>query len=115
MTDLDAWARRVFAQNSQDHSLWVEYSDAFRQAAAFMWDHIASSSDVCQKTERLVRGGRIAMMLEGLAIETLAKAVLVKQGNPVVADGRWVLRGDGHDIPTLVAKTGYSAPLRSGA
>jgi hypothetical protein len=94
-------ARARFAKRGSDPLSWLGYALALRDSARLLWDHAEAASDDAAKTERFGLT-LVALMLAGLAIEVLAKALLVQQNSAVVSDFRG---GKGHDIVALVERT----------
>ena len=85
--------RVIFEERGRDASAWLRHAHALRTAARPLWDRL---SDL----------GHIAMMLEGMAVEALAKAVRATQEPALVSDGRWTLQT--HDLRSLVDDTGLT-------
>jgi hypothetical protein len=99
-------ARARFAKRASDPLYWLGYALALRDSARLLWSH--ADADDAAKTGPYWREP-VALMLAGLAIEVLAKALLVQQNPAVVSDFRG---SKGHDIVALVART--KVPIARG-
>src|SRR5207247_2696068 len=73
-------AKGVFEKRGRDPRAWQAYALSLRESARVLWDHADAAPDDASRGERfgLVP---VAMMLAGLAIEVVAKALLVHR-NP---------------------------------
>ena len=91
-------ARAHFSKRSSEPLYWLGYALALRDSARLLWGYVDAASD---DEDRFGRTS-VALMLSGLAIEVLAKALLVQQNPAVVPEFRG---SKGHDIVALVAKT----------
>src|SRR5262249_50282587 len=64
---------------------------------------IDEATDRMEKVGWFASVGKIALMLEGYAVEMLAKAILVSRRPELVGDGRWSGPQKGHPLPELLA------------
>jgi len=82
---------KLFEERGRSAEAWRAHAHALREAANTMW-------------EGPLDHHQVAMMLDGLAIEALAKAVQIAQDPTLVSAGRWTLKS--HDLESLVAEAG---------
>jgi len=109
----DAHAKRTFEKNGRDPRLWVAFADDLHHAADVLWEATSPIAPVkgeppsLEKIAWLMSVGKIAMMLDGFAVEMLAKAVMVRRDPDAVKDGRWRGRRKGHPLPALLEEIGF--------
>lgn len=93
-------AKAQFAKRATDPLYWLGYALALRDSARLLWDTPDAPSD--DETKFPYGLTSVALMLSGLAIEVMAKALLVQQNPAVVSE----FRGNkGHDLVALVGRT----------
>lgn len=100
--DVDQRSEGTLETRGCDPRAWAEVADDLHRAAGLLWDQIGASVDSPEKRRWLVSVGKIAMMLEGCALEMLAKAVYVSQHPDSVQGGRGCGPPQGHDLPILL-------------
>jgi hypothetical protein len=105
--DLDQESKRAFEKRGRDPRTWAAVADDLHQAAGVLWDQIDAANNQ-KKMEWLVSVGKVSMMLEGCAIEMLAKAVLVKQNPALIENGRWCGPQTGHPLPKLLETVDFT-------
>jgi len=91
-----------FETRGRDPLAWQGYALTLREGARVLWDHVNAASDAKQTRERFGLM-LVAMMLAGLAIEVLAKALLVRENPRLIVYGKW--KGSTHNLVSLVART----------
>ena len=99
-----------YERKARNPAIWRDHALALREVAGLLWNHIEHAPAGEEKARRIFAIGHTAMMLEGLAVENLAKAVLVKKEPGVVAKGKWA-GGRGHDLPKLFERIGLQFEL----
>jgi hypothetical protein len=98
--ELAQQAHAVFEKRARDPHAWHGYALILRDGARLLWGHVDAARDDAEKSDRFGLTF-VALMLAGLAIEVLAKALLVQQ-DPAIGK---TFHGDKwHDLVALVTK-----------
>jgi len=102
--DLDRKYQALFEERGRDPSAWAAHAFSLGDGARLFWSYVDTAHDPETKAERY--GFMLmAMMLAGLAIEVLAKALIVRETPQLVVGGELKLRGAvSHDLIALIAR-----------
>jgi len=95
-----------FEERGGSSKLWHHYAQALLASATLLWEHVEAAPEELEKTNRIFEYWPIASMLAGMALESMAKAVQIRQNPALVTEGKWTLKE--HDLEKLVAGAGLS-------
>jgi hypothetical protein len=99
----DVWRFEALGRSSK---LWHRYAQALLVSATLLWEHVEAAPEEPERTNRRFEYWPIASMLAGMALESMAKAVQIRQNPVLVTEGKWTLKE--HDLEKLVAGAGLS-------
>jgi hypothetical protein len=103
----DAQSRKTFEKNGRNPQLWVAFADDLHRAAELLWSQ-AGQGTALEQIAALLSFGKTALMLDGFAVEMLAKAVIVRRNPNAVKDGQWFGPRKGHPLPELLQKIDFT-------
>jgi hypothetical protein len=104
--DLDEKSRKRFEERGRNPRAWGEVARDLHRAAGLLWNRIESGTTDGEKADWFMSVGKIALMLEGLAVEMFAKAIRVSRDPGLIRGGQWT-GPKGHRLPGLLAAVGF--------
>jgi hypothetical protein len=102
----DAESIARFERSGKDHREWLRDAKDLHRAAGALWQRRPSArDDPAEFADWVFSEHKVAMMLEGLALETLAKAALVRvDPDRYIRKGTWWRKT--HDLLKLAGEAG---------
>jgi hypothetical protein len=112
VTDMEGEVLAKFDARAKDPERWRQCATDLHSGALALWERLDQPAEApedqrVRQTEWLLSLGKVTLMLEGLALEALIKAQLVRK-NPAkyVRGGKWV--GQSHALVALARDAGLT-------